>query len=277
MNLDCETLELAEQSLAAILGIDRARLCKQVCEFQITDFEVHTSLMDDRWQPMLNAVAGHEIADTDCGKTCWFHATRVKNLASFRSGIRPLPQQLNEIWDSLYPLVADCISPTDWSNFRRKAERDNFGGHSKEVINAWMSNEGPYAFLFAESALNPKGTGNHDYLATSELLEFISICFKREYGVNLHARHHAATQPALIKFLTRGIRAIHLGAALDYVLHRANGWSLSCLDPCFSADGQQISPDQMVKAIPVLEGTGRLRNYATYSLSPTNTHVSLRF
>ena len=93
VNLDCETLELAEQSLAAILGIDRARLCEQVREFKITDFEVHTSLMDDRWRPMLNAVAGHEIADTDCGKTCWFHATRAKDFSSFRQGILPLPRK----------------------------------------------------------------------------------------------------------------------------------------------------------------------------------------
>ena len=37
---------------------------------------------------MLNAVAGREIADTDAGYTYWFHATRAKDMASFRAGSR---------------------------------------------------------------------------------------------------------------------------------------------------------------------------------------------
>ena len=106
MNLDCETPELAEQSLADVLRIDRARIHTHLRKFKLTDFEVNEDMMDDRWRPMLNVVAGRDIADTDSGQTSWFHATRVKDLASFREGIRSLPRQLDETWAALQLDVA---------------------------------------------------------------------------------------------------------------------------------------------------------------------------
>lgn len=276
MNLDCETPELAEQSLATILRMDKAQLCSQISKIKKTDFEIKSSIQDDRWLPMLNAVAGREIVDMDDGQTCWFHATRVKDVLSFRDGIWPLPQNLDRIWHSLYPLVADCVSPEGWGKFRRDTVADNYGGHAQEVIRCWMANEGPYAFLFPESALDPSEIGNHDYFSTSELVEFIAICFEKKYRVSLHDRHYAATQPAFVKFSTPGIKTIHLGAALNYLWHRYMGWSLSCVDPCFSADGQKIMPHQVIKAIPILERAIGFRKHSAYSLSPVSVHVSLQ-
>jgi hypothetical protein len=276
MNLDCESCESTVDSLARILGIERARIAACVDEFKSEDFEVNTDIVDDRWRPMLNAVAGHTVEDFDRGFTHWFHATRVKDLATFRSGIRSLPRQLNETWALLYTFVSDVLSPEQWRIFRSEAERDNFGGHSPDVIRAWMSNEGPYAFLLAESPLNPRGNGNHDYFATSELVEFIALYFEKRFRVSLHARHLAATQPALVKFKTEGIKAAYLGAAFDHLLHRKNGWSLSCLSPCFSGEGQNVSSDQMMKAIPVVETVGRCGRHSAYNLLPLGQHVSLR-
>ena len=139
-----------------------------------------------------------------------------------------------------------------------------------------MSNKGPCAFLFAESALSPRDTGNHDYLGTSELVEFIALCFERKYRVSFDARHRAGMQPTLIQFATPGIKAAHLGAGLDYVLHRLNGWPIMCLDPCFSGEGQPVTSDQVTKAIPVVECARRLGRHSVYSLSPSISHISLR-
>lgn len=275
MNLDCETFETAGNSLAAILGLDRARITACLDEFSLDAFEVNTDIADDRWRPMLNAVAGRTVEDFNRGFTHWFHATRVRDLAAFHIGIRSLPRQLDETWASLYTFVSDVLSREQWNSFRDEAEQENYGGHSPEVIRAWMSNEGPCAFLLAESPLNPRGNGNHDYFATSELVEFIAIYFERKFGVSLHDRHHAATRPALVKFKTEGIKAAHLGAAFDYLLHRKHRHSLSCLSPCFSGDGHSVMSKQMVKAIPVNETLERFGRHTTYSLSPPDQHVSL--
>ena len=245
-------------------------------ELTMDSFKVNESIEEDCWRPMLNALAGHAIEDFNQGFTHWFHATRVEDLVAFRAGIRSLPSQLEMTWASLYTLVSDYLSPEQWRGIRINAEQENFGGHSPEVIRAWMSNEGPYAFLLAESSLDPGGNGNHDYFATSELVEFIAFYVDKNFRIDLYARHQEATRSALVKFKTEGIKAANLGAALDYLLHRKNGWSLSCLDPCFSGEGQNVSPKQMVKAIPVMKTVGGNGRNSTYKLSPEFQHVLLQ-
>lgn len=276
MNLDCETLEQAVTSLAAILRVTRSELRRRIDGIKRTDFEIDTDTETDRLLPMLRAVAGQEVPDLDARKTCWFHATRVSNFTSFRQGIWPLPKNFDRIWESLYLLVTDCISPEGWEEFRRETEASNYGGHLPEVIRCWKGNLGPYAFLYAASALNPRDTLNHDYLGTSELVDFIAPCFQRQFKVSLLDRYRAATRPALIKFTTLGIKAADLGAAVNYVLHQSKGWSLCNVDPCFSADGREIAADQMVKAIPVTEDARRLGNHATYQMSPVREHITLQ-
>lgn len=276
MNLDCETLEQAVTSLAAILRVTRSGLRRRIDGIERTDFEINTDTETDRLLPMLRAVAGREVADLDDRKTCWFHATRVGDFNTFRRGIWPLPKNFDRIWGSLYLLVTDCVSLKVWEEFRRETEASNYGGHSPDVIRCWKANLGPYAFLYAASALNPKDTLNHDYLGTSELVDFITPCFQKQFNVSLLDRYRAATRPALIKFTTSGIKAADLGAAVNFVLHQSKGWSLCNVDPCFSADGREIASNQMLKAIPVFEDARRFGSHATYSLSPTTAHISLQ-
>lgn len=275
MNLDCETRDIAEQSIATILQMEQVQLRERICAIKKTDFATNTCIVTDRWLPMLNAVAGRKISDLDDGNTCWFHATRVKDLSSFRQGILPLSKNLNRIWDMLYLVVADCVTLEGWEKFHQETVADNYGGHSEEVVNAWMSNEGPYAFLFPESTLTPGDFCCHDYFSSSELIEWIAICFKCRFGVSLHNRHHAATMPGLIKFWTPGVKAMHLGATVDYLLHRHFGWSLSSVDPCFSAEGKQIDPAQVIKFIPILERIHAFARHPLYSPSPPANHLSL--
>ncbi len=204
MNLDCETPDVAEQAIAEILQVEPAQLRERIRAIRKSDFAINTCIGTDRLLPMLHTVAGRKISNQDAGKTCWFHATRVKDFFSFRQGILPLPKNVNRIWEMLYLFVADCVTAEEWKQFRRETVADNYGGHSELVVNAWMSNEGPYAFLFPESTLTLSDFSCHDYFSSSELIEWIAICFKRRFRVSLHDRHHAATKPGLIKFWTPG-------------------------------------------------------------------------
>jgi hypothetical protein len=96
-----------------------------------------------------------------------------------------------------------------------------------------------------------------------------------EVNTDIATDRWLASKPVLIKFRTPGIKAMHLGAAFDYLLHRRNGWSLSCLSPCFSGEGRDVTSEQIIKAIPVVEATGQIRKPSSYMPLPPELHVSL--
>jgi hypothetical protein len=230
---------------------------------------------------MLNEVANQDVEDIKDGYTCWFHATRVNDLEVFRTGIRPHSRQhLNDIWTTLGTVAKGLnISEPQWCDFRHKVEKDNYG-QMPDVFRSWMSDQsqGPCAFLFAESALNPGETGNY-YLECSEIVDFILGTIghiDRKIADSLRSRHHSGTKPALVKFQTPGIKAAHLGAAIDYLVHRNEGWRLKYLDPCFSAMGATIAPERIVCIIPVVESNSAPGTGYHYSIVPKSDRLLLK-
>jgi hypothetical protein len=264
--LDCETLKSAEESLSYLFCISCEQLHKHIDELAGMQFEVNADITEDRWLPMLRYVTGHDFKDEKEGTTCWFHATRSHDANSFLAGIGCLRDRLEPTWAFLHTLVADTLSQRDWLRFRREAESGNFG-HTSIVVEAWMSNQGPYAFLFADTPLNTAGTCVHDYLGVSELVEFITTDFDRRHPVNLRDRHRAATKPMLVKFATPGIQAMHVGAALDYLIHRKARWPIDCLVPCFSGEGKAVPAEQIVKLIHIEESRDVYRKNPKYRFS----------
>lgn len=275
LTLDCETTEKAELSVATI-HIGTSELRKRVAEIGEDDFEPNSDIVIDKWLPMLNSIACCKVPDSRDGVTCWFHATRARDATCFRGGIQPLPERLKKIWQDLYPLVADRLSASEWFAFSRELERDNFGGHGQEVITAWLAEEGPCAFLWAGTAIDADHTSGHDYFRHSELLEFIGVPFQRKYGVSLLERHASVTKPMLIKFFTPGIRAFHLGAVIDHLVHLHRGWGNPFHSPTFSGDGNPIFPNRLLKAMPVIERKRPFPNdQIAYRLSGSEHHVCL--
>jgi hypothetical protein len=207
---------------------------------------------------------GCDFEDEWEGFTCLFHATRTHEPNSFLGGIGCLDERLEPIWSYLYTLVAGQISQSDWLRFRREAEADGLG-MLPMVCDAWMSDKGPYAFLFGETPLNPQPCA-HDYLQVPELVESIGNCFDRKNSISLRALHKAATKPLLVKFRIPTIKAMHVGAALDYLVYRKAGWVMACVDPCFSGNGKTILPDQITKLIPVYESQDARGRRSRYHL-----------
>jgi hypothetical protein len=266
MTLDCQSVESAEKSLAQLLKINRQQLCGIVKNLAEADFPVNSDIVHERWFPLLEAASGRAPLDIDNGKTCWFHATRVRDFSTFNSGIRSLGAQMDHAWDSLLLIFGDSIGKSEWQHFRSELEKDHYG-QPKDVFRAWRRNEGPYAFLFAETPLKPNDGANHDYLAISELVEFILVALKRKYRLDFMARFQAATRPALVKFASPGISALHMGAALDYLIHRMANWSISCLSPCFSGRGAHIQAHDILEVIPVKESRRWQSKYPFYELT----------
>lgn len=271
--LDCESVYSTQESLSALLRVSPEELRRHIDYFVANPLEVRRNQFEDRWLPMLSRITGDAHMDEGAGQTMWFHATRVDDFDAFRRGLRTVREQIEHTWMFLHTLVCDIVSEEKWRCFRRQVERDNYG-HPREVHRAWMSDGGPCAFLFAETALNPVGTGNHDYLAISELVDFIAVSFERVYSVNLRERHRAATKPCLVKFFTPGVKTVHIGAAIDYLVCTQAGHDRCCLDPCFSAFGVSIPTDQVSKVIPIHETRRRgFEGTPGYRAAPAEFHL----
>lgn len=264
--LDCQSLHLIEESLSCLLAISRDQLRKHVDQLVRMQFDVSADIVDDRWLPMLRHVSGRNFEDEKEGITCWFHATRVNDPNSFSTGIGSLNDRLEPTWSFLHSLIADHFTETEWLQLRHEAENDHFG-HLPDVVRAWMSNHGPYAFLFADIPLNPGATCNHDYLGVPELVEFITEYVDRRCATNLRSRHLSRTKPLLVKFSTPGILAMHVGAALDYLVHQKANWPIDCLCPCFSGDGKAVRAEQIIKLIHVKESRSWDLKNPTYRLA----------
>jgi hypothetical protein len=282
VTLDCENFEHAEASLAECLRLPAHQIRRYICDPEKTNFAINESLVRDRWLPMLNAVANEDIVGIEDGYTCWFHATRVKNLEVFRTGIQPHScRHLNDMWTTLGTVAEGLnVSESQWRDIRHKVEKDNYG-YMPDVFKSWMSDQsqGPCAFLFAESALNPTETGHYDYLKCSEFVDFILESIRhtdRQIADSLRSLHHLETKPALVKFRTPRIEAAYLGAALDYLVYHNAGWPLNHLDPCFSASGDTITPEQIVCVIPVMESHSGPDTAYHYSLGPMSGRVLLK-
>lgn len=89
--------------------------------------------------------------------------------------------------------------------------------------------------------------------------------FDRNHPViNLRDRHLAKTKPLLVKFSTPGILPMHVGAALDYLIHRKAKWPIDNLSPCFSGEGRAVPAGQIVRLINVEESRSPNLKYPKY-------------
>lgn len=120
MILDCSSLQSTQRSLKKIIEIPSTGMLEALSHFDLDQFCVeHQS--DDR-KP--GAILLEEVFNVDAGtkipeSISWFHGTRVINPESFRvNGIRPLSNQLDQIWIDLFSIVDHYVcSPTGMGNF----------------------------------------------------------------------------------------------------------------------------------------------------------------
>jgi hypothetical protein len=101
--------------------------------------------------------------------TCWFHLTRVIASVDFGKGILPLHLALDGIWETLKSIAADSRTRLNLENLRKNGvPNDLYILKTNSRIHS-----GPFAMLVRESAFCSRPMGNHDYLASSEIVEDI--------------------------------------------------------------------------------------------------------
>ena len=254
LRLDCESPSAAAESLAAILGTQRATLEAQLMTFEESmweSFEADYPLQDPDYYLrdwVLDTL--HTTISRDWAHTYYFHLTRTLDPCAFMHGIEPLrPPLIDRIWAMLYPLVEYEITPEQWGAFRTEMEttvRDHHAELYRMKTEEPEWHGGPYGLLVREQAFHARAVSNHDYLRTPEIVEDIGFCFQDRFGVDLNSRFYNISQPAIVKFCVVDAKVQTVAMALNYLWTKLHGgedsgnsvWS-------YDARGQLIPPAQI--------------------------------
>jgi hypothetical protein len=214
--LDCETLDSAIQSTAAILRLGRAELLEQL--------------------PELLEAPPNRLPVPE--RICWFHATRAFHGTAFhKEGILPLPLAIEKIWSLLGHLALEWYSPQEWRMAREKIEQDPSPIGFRSKIGDVRS-YGPFGGLVKPLYLLPNMAGRHDYLRAPEIVA--DICDKLQFGDLLQRRFQEASRPCLVKFWSDVPDSKALKAALTYIRFTDDPtWGLNTF---FNGGGKAIEP-----------------------------------
>ncbi|GEM49778.1 hypothetical protein [Deinococcus cellulosilyticus] len=253
MILDCSTSQTALESLAGI--------------FQVSEKELRTffdtlppaQLYDHRVPPLLPPEDKLWVAfqkkfpqKPHWTGVHWFHLTRVFPGTTFEEGIQPLGDRLHVLWDQLEPLALQHITAANWQDFKRHLAPH----HNHDLYNLKIKDRqhwGPYALLVREVAFSPRTLGNHDYLATPEIIEDICVCFHERFGMNLLPQYQQHTQPCIVTFVGPADREDVLPTSLFYAYQSYHNEELTWhANTCFDGEGHLI-PATAIRNIMILD------------------------
>lgn len=175
------------------------------------------------------AKLGVNIDDVHFDGAYYFHGTRVLDPHAFlRDGIRPLGAMLDRLWDDLYGLCDEHVTPAQWQELRRDLEgstptplHEEQGARLYRLKFDKPGLHGPYASLVRDLVVTPI-SGHHDYLKIPEIIEDIAGCL----GLGLQARFEAQAASCVVKFRHHEVNRHTVEAALLYVLTRIQGQPL---------------------------------------------------
>ena len=153
--LDCSSIESTISSLETILRLNSEDIQNAITSFNCTTYSIehphdHRHLREIL--PDLLRDRGATACNPDV--VYWFHGTRVLDVAPIRSfGLRPLHQQIEQIWEDLFRLAQPWISQEDWQAFRHQVETtdplESSTRHRQRLNNT--ADGGPHAVLIRDA------------------------------------------------------------------------------------------------------------------------------
>ncbi|MEU7846928.1 hypothetical protein AB0B69_05930 [Micromonospora parva] len=227
--LDCEDVDTALRSLAAAAGVDEATLRAVLLAWDPDRSDWAED--EDPWVAVPRAILAElsvDIGGVKFDGAYYFHGTRVLRPHAFlQGGILPLGAILDRLWDDLYGLCDDQVTPAQWRALRQDLEgetgstlRAEDGGWLYRLKFASEFHHGPYASLVRDLTLDPID-GQHDYLRSPETIEDITRCL----GLGLQERFEARARSCIVKFRHSEVNRHTVEAALLFVLARIHGQS----------------------------------------------------
>jgi hypothetical protein len=256
MILDCSSLQSTQQSLEKIIEIPSTGMLEALSHFDLDQFCVeHQS--DDR-KP--GAILLEEVFNVDAGtkipeSISWFHGTRVINPESFRvNGIRPLSNQLDQIWIDLFSIVDHYVHQQEWETFREAVETTHpgYSANDYRMKTQDILHWGPYAVLVRDVLVNPTKFESVDYLNTPEIIEDIGRCFHERTGDDLLSAFQQRSHACIIKFNDNTPIPDSVPIALHYLYCITQNIDLfpGC-NTCFDGNGHPIEANHII-AIEVI-------------------------
>jgi hypothetical protein len=242
--LDCESLDSAYESIQSIFGLSRQTIDEVFAAPDFERLQLEHGLQDEP-HLLFERFKAESSSQFRLDAVYWFHLSRVQSPNAFESGILPLRDQVDNIWDSLRLMVADRISDSEWAEFRKE-----MGDSDSAFLYHLKRNDpdhwGPYGVLVRDVAFCPTEIGNHDYLDMPEIVEDISLCFEDRYGFDLRSAFTQNSKPCIVKFVDTNPHERCFPPALYYLYSRFHGGrlSLSC-NTCFDGRGSSVRPEQI--------------------------------
>lgn len=255
--LDCETVESTYCSLSNILELDKNEIEHFLRKIDIQEYYNKHPYCDYRsYELLLNKIVSDYKIKIQLDKVCWFHLARTMDINDYSDGIYPLGNYIDDLWRRLYLLVKEKIDQYEWQKFRKKIETD-YNNKFAYLYRTKVTGEfhwGPYAMLVRDAAFSSKEIGNHDYLKIPEIVEDISICFEKIYGINLAENYIKNSKSIIVKFISENVKEYYVGVALNYLYSKLHNFrmSLDC-NTCYDGKAKIVSK----KAILNIEAIGQ--------------------
>lgn len=179
----------------------------------------------------------------------WFHGTRVLQPGSLRTGIHPLNEQIDRIWQDLFGLARRWVSEDQWSEFRRDVETIDVGEGSVRYRHRLrhQGDWGPHAVLVRDALVMPERFLAVDYLNTPETIEDICLSFARHFPHSLLTLFQEASRPCIVKFHDDQPRPDAIGAATAYIYCIAHKEPCALCNTCYEANGMAIAGTKILE------------------------------
>jgi hypothetical protein len=240
MRLNCENVEKTYESLSKIFGISKAYLQDIIRENLLIPENNDSGKLKHvlLFYQLSNKIP--QISESIIeGDTVYFHMSRVLDPYSFKKGIYPL----NEILDQLYKELHDFVDMLDISKLKHKRVL----GNSYNSVLHRMSYSyllGPYALLIKEVS---ECTENKHFLNVPETISDILSKFEYEYQKDFMEEYKRIARPCIVKFLYPGIRKVNIVSSLYYLYCKEHGLPLDAeTDQGFDGRGIGIPQESII-------------------------------
>lgn len=244
--LDCEDGESALASLSDCFNLTPGKLSDILRSIDVQSYYIswENSPDVDHTEFLYNYVVEEAGHPNNTDYICYFHTTRTTEANNFYSGILPLCDVIEVIWQTLCNIFVGTNIERNLLDMKNNGF-ENF--HYNNKIDK-ESAYGPFAILVREIADDPERLSQHNYFRMPEIIEDICDGYYTAFGEPIYNQVHDALHPCVVKF-SKAMAADQgcIEAALYYAYTYVNSLPVSGGSVwCFDGENQPVTYDEII-------------------------------